>query len=254
MALANESRNAVVTDWFWAEGTFRQVGLGVYTKGPRRNQRCVVKRSKMTSSVEFDGDLKAVDLAIRIVEQFNAQGLANVFMNRPEVWQIDASKEKLLVEPFIDNFKKFNSNSGWKSDEKQDDSLLMQSLSHFSYHVTEGQCVLCDLQGGVAENRVVLTDPVVLSRTNNFGKTDLGHRGIDNFFSTHICNKFCRPFWKRPRNAMRYFNVTPSTAGFKDTVATTAPPLLHRANSAPTTPTKPFRLQPKPTTPNITYQ
>lgn len=38
----------------------------------------------------------------------------------------------------------------------------MQSLSHFGYHVTGGNYVLCDLQGGVYHREVVLSDPVIL--------------------------------------------------------------------------------------------
>jgi hypothetical protein len=42
---------------------------------------------------------------------------------------------------------------------------VMQALSHFSYHQSGGQHVLCDLQGGVYRDGIVLTDPAVLSRT-----------------------------------------------------------------------------------------
>jgi hypothetical protein len=38
--------------------------------------------------------------------------------------------------------------------------------------------VLCDLQGGVYSDGVVLTDPVVMSRDNSLGPTDLGPPGL----------------------------------------------------------------------------
>ena len=38
-------------------------------------------------------------------------------------------------------------------------------LSHYSYHVSNGAYLLCDLQGGVYKDGVVLTDPVVMSVT-----------------------------------------------------------------------------------------
>lgn len=74
----------------------------------------------------------------------------------------------------------------------------MQALSHFSYHMTGGNYVLCDLQGGIYRRHVVLTDPVLLSRRRVFGVTDLGPSGITSFFKRHQCNGFCRREWLRP--------------------------------------------------------
>ena len=91
-------------------------------------------------------------------------------------------------EPFIQNYTKFNSNSGW-ADDSTPWPRVMQALSHFSYHITSGQFVLCDLQGGIYSNAVVLTDPVILSRSKRFGVTDLGPQGISSFFSNHVCNE-----------------------------------------------------------------
>ena len=41
----------------------------------------------------------------------------------------------MLVEPYIENFMKFNSNSGKAEDVYE----VMQALSHFSYHHSEGE-------------------------------------------------------------------------------------------------------------------
>jgi hypothetical protein len=65
----------------------------------------------------------------------------------------------------------------------------------FSYHITGGNHVLCDLQGGIYQYMIVLSDPVILSRTRQYGVTDLGPAGISSFFSQHSCNKYCRPHW-----------------------------------------------------------
>jgi Alpha-kinase family len=57
---------------------------------------------------------------------------------------------------------------------------LMQALSHFSYHSTDGKYLLCDLQGGFYSasssnsTNIVLTDPVVNSTDACFGASDLG--------------------------------------------------------------------------------
>ena len=44
----------------------------------------------------------------------------------------------MLVEPYIENFMKFNSNSGKAEDVYE----VMQALSHFSYHHSEGEMCL----------------------------------------------------------------------------------------------------------------
>ena len=49
------------------------------------------------------------------------------------------------MEPFIENWEKFNSNTGWNN-EGTPWPRVMQALSHFSYHASAGSTVLCDLQ------------------------------------------------------------------------------------------------------------
>ena len=74
----------------------------------------------------------------------------------------------------------------------------MQALSHFSYHCSSGQFVLCDLQGGVYEHTVVLTDPVVCSRDGRYGAADLGHRVRAALaeFSPQLARNTCKVFQK----------------------------------------------------------
>jgi hypothetical protein len=88
----------------------------------------------------------------------------------------------------------------------------MQALSHFSYHASSGSVVLCDLQGSIYRDGVVLSDPVILSRDRRFGVTDLGSEGISNFFSSYQCNEFCRRDWQLPRDRRAYFRQTMGTS------------------------------------------
>lgn len=111
---------------------------------------------------------------------------------------------KVLVEPFIKNWEKFNSNTGWANNDNPW-PMVMQAISHFSYHITNGHMVLCDLQGGCYSDGVILTDPVILSNTRSFGVTDLGPKGISSFFSQHVCNSYCRPTWLKPQDKQKYF-------------------------------------------------
>lgn len=80
----------------------------------------------------------------------------------------------------------------------------VQAFSHFTYWNSRRKMLVCDLQGvkstcpdkdraGVFE----LTDPVIHYRSKSgrsqvYGRTDLGKRGIHSFFETHECNDVCR--------------------------------------------------------------
>lgn len=80
----------------------------------------------------------------------------------------------------------------------------VQAFSHFTYWNSRRKMLVCDLQGvksscsdkdcaGVFE----LTDPVIHYRSKSgrsqvYGRTDLGKRGIYAFFETHECNDVCR--------------------------------------------------------------
>jgi hypothetical protein len=148
----------------------------------------------------FDSDINAVKKAGELIEKFNDLGIVSkkVYLNEPEVWtgtQGRIHNTKLLVEPMIKGeYFEFNSNSGYAAS----DSDTMQALSHFTYHVSNGKYLLCDLQGGRYNGYYILTDPVILSTTKEFGGTDLGEEGINNFMAHHRCGRFCNPSWKMP--------------------------------------------------------
>ena len=82
--------------------------------------------------------------------------------------------------------------------------------------------MLCDLQGGIYQHDLVLSDPVILSRTREYGVTDLGANGISSFFFQHVCNDFCRPNWTKPFNPHQFFDAVQSTSMIRHTVSTAA--------------------------------
>ena len=93
----------------------------------------------------------------------------------------------MILEPMIRDFKKLNSNTGWciRDESLMDD--IAQALSHFSYHVTRGNQIICDIQGGNFNKGFALSDPVIMSnKKGQFGKTDLGKDGIITFFAHHV--------------------------------------------------------------------
>merc|ERR1711968_27131 len=109
----------------------------------------------------FEQDIKATKVAGKIIRKFNElQSPKMVYLNEPEVW-VDSKPEatgraaKTLCEPFIEEYRKFNSNTA-HIDEQYD---TMQALSHYSYHQSDGQRIVLDLQGGYYGDYYILTDP-----------------------------------------------------------------------------------------------
>jgi hypothetical protein len=214
----------------FASGAFRWVAKGRYTNGERAGQACVSKWFKsgaVFSADYFTLDIKAVDKALEIANRFNQLDIADkpVKINVPAVWRFtddahsDWAGQRVLCEPFIENYEKFNSNTGW-NDARREWAQVMQALSHFSYHISGGNYVLCDLQGGIYQQAVVLSDPVILSRTREYGVTDLGADGIVSFFSQHSCNGYCRPNWTAPANPRQLFKPVPGTTMIRRSVPT----------------------------------
>jgi hypothetical protein len=201
----------------FAEGTFRYASLGIFTDGPRCGEAAVFKFFKTGSVYEKDFfrlDIKAQDYAIPIVSEFQKLNAFTIpiQVSRARVFTNISSREKYLVEPYIENWQKFNSNTGWFCDSGDDSwSSVMQALSHFSYHSTGGGYLLCDLQGGIYEDKIVLSDPVIMSRDGRFGVTDLGLRGIENFFAKHQCNSFCCRTWALPKNCRHWSQAEKGT-------------------------------------------
>ncbi|KAI9644947.1 hypothetical protein NHQ30_006982 [Ciborinia camelliae] len=136
----------------FASGTFKNVWEGRYTSGSRDDQRCVAKEFKSGSVFEksyFDGELRIISRAQAIIDDFNAAHIlpgpnVNILLNTPAIWTYEGGP-LTLVEPMIENFQKFNSNSGWASMDRRHDA--MKALSHFSYHNSNREFLLCDLQG-----------------------------------------------------------------------------------------------------------
>jgi len=206
----------------FAQGQFRWVASGQYNDGGSMNgKKCVSKWFKTGATFEstyFDLDIEAVDKAIELVAGFNEEEIVRgiIRVNRPAVWRFTDkcgpawAGKKLLDEPYIHNYQRFNSNTGW-SNTKFLWGKIMQALSHFSYHITGGKAMLVDLHGGVYPNGAILTNPVILSADRSYGVTDLGPRGISSFFASHTCTVFCRRSWSKPTDTKRYYSSVETT-------------------------------------------
>lgn len=105
--------------------------------------------------------------------------------------------EWIMVEPFLaGKFTKFNCNNGQVGAYKDH---VLQAFSHHTYHVSNGQMVLADVQGVEKEDMIILTDICILSRKSGmFGEMDLGEDGLVKFMMNHECNQYCDPKWLKP--------------------------------------------------------
>ena len=213
----NQSSKATLKlEYVFAEGAFKNVHEGSYVGGPRNGQRCVGKIFKSGSVFKesfFDAELKVVEKALEIINQFNDDRIINksIWLNKPTVWTFDEwsdrSGEKVLVEPMISNFEKFNSNTAWTPQQSSPWIDVMQALSHYSFHISNATLLFCDLQGGVYKDGFVITDPVIMSMNQEYGPTDLGSKGISTFFSRHKCNTYCESHWMTPADKRVYFKT-----------------------------------------------
>lgn len=77
--------------------------------------------------------------------------------------------------------------------------LAVQALTHYSFHISGGNFLLCDLQGAVVDGTVVLADPVTTSRLRQFGPKDLGPAALTAYMKLHTCTPACGKDWNVPK-------------------------------------------------------
>lgn len=150
-ARRNDAFDCTYERVIYARGTFRNVRLGRYTRGRRTGQKCVAKFFRNTRDINvdeyFDADEAVTRKTIEFLSSWNSRRIVSkpIRVNHPDVWTNDAGM-RYTVEPFIAGFQKFNSNTGWTVGGASW-AEVMQALSHYTYHITSGHFVLCDLQG-----------------------------------------------------------------------------------------------------------
>lgn len=100
------------------------------------------------------------------------------------------------VEPYLKGlYKKYSNNFGFVS---EDDRSTPHAFSHFTHQLSQGQILICDIQGVEGEGQAydLYTDPQIHSNLGRgiykYGNGDMGIDGIRQFFATHRCNNICR--------------------------------------------------------------
>jgi hypothetical protein len=206
------------------EGAFRVCVKGTFVGGNRNTQEAACKRFKsMYRSLEvefFAQDFKIADRTIRTADLWNStcDFDKEMLISRGAIHQTKAGT-KHLVEPLIRNYEKFTSNNGWIGNTSDWQVRCMEAFTHFSYHESGGQLIVCDIQGRYKYNRFdkkksrfELGDPAICSRRRLYGPTDLGEKGIDSFFDNHACNEFCEDHWARPKRTTQWFPRSQGTS------------------------------------------
>jgi hypothetical protein len=82
------------------------------------------------------------------------------------------------------------------------DDDIPQAFSHYSYVYSKHDRLVCDIQGVLHHNPPLfeLTDPAIHSEEKGqFGKTDFGGKGMQEFFKTHECNPLCKVLFPNTR-------------------------------------------------------
>ena len=81
------------------------------------------------------------------------------------------------------------------TDERKLEDVLM-TFTHWTYHRTNHQELVCDIQGGYNEedNVFQLTDPAIhhANTLEHVGRTDHGNKGIKSIMQAHRCNWLCK--------------------------------------------------------------
>ncbi|XP_005110970.1 uncharacterized protein LOC101848558 [Aplysia californica] len=87
----------------------------------------------------------------------------------------------------------------------------LQAFTHFSYHVSHGKLVICDVEGVETKDGFRLKTPTIHSTAKKFGISDKGEKGIEEVFRHHTCNDICQGMIKpqnqggdRPRELTSY--------------------------------------------------
>ena len=217
--------------WNWSdklgEGTFKEAYMGAVEGegdyyGFEPGQKLVlkfIKPEKYNSGIRITpADIASQKLAQTYAEKFVHQHRPNRGGERMDVFfrvgkLVASSKEhfqskrrmvlkneSMLVElPLYGKFEKFNSNTGWSSGV----GLLPDAFSHWTWVVSNGEHLVCDLQGhrgfpdgvllgGKRRHYYAFSDPAILSRAGTYGDADLGLQGQARWFRNHVCNDFCR--------------------------------------------------------------
>ena len=218
MVVKNKGSRAIPGDVFHTTA-HRTTRYGFYEGGAGR---CVIKEhsASTTSRRAYRHEEANFAAAVPILEAFQRQHCGRghavqLRIHEPAIWTYDEGPKKgarALVEPFLPTFRKFNSNTGVSAllaasastgGVSQVAHPIPDALTHFSFHHTSGERLLCGLQGQVGEGaggavRYTFTGVAICSRVGERnGETDMGGGAMKEFFRRHVCGAYCARSWRK---------------------------------------------------------
>lgn len=197
-----DTRRATFNPTSFAEGRFRRAYKGTWTAPLWDEGRsCVVKECKASytwKATDWDETVKITEKAKELANEFNTQ----VRTNRPITYtnvhvmkvveKFDDKPPKLneyvTCEDYIEGeFNKWCNNYGYIGS----GSTSLPAFMHWSWWYTDSELMVADLQGVRKDRSYLLTDPVIMSLSGNYGATDTSVEGMAMFFMNHQCNSLC---------------------------------------------------------------
>jgi len=154
-----------------------------------KTNQYAAKLSKQTVPADrYFEDVKMQVLCKELGNKFNNQG-APKRVEFLMAWVLQVTRGNDIViyglEPFIEGeFKKLNSNFGVVLTDRN----TPQAFSHFTYEHSSHNLLVIDIQGVDDQ----YTDPQIHTKDGKgYGLGNMGHRGIERFLKTHVCNPIC---------------------------------------------------------------
>eukprot|EP00906_Rhabdomonas_costata_P037192 RCo052289 len=141
---------------------------------------CKISKDPNEDTSAYFMDVEMQTFANRVAEEFNKRNPPKrvQFVKAFLIRCLERQNQPLLqVEPHLTgNYIKHTNNYGFISDE---DRNTPQAFSHFSYCLSGGDYLICDIQGV----NDMYTDPQIHSKDGKgFGKGNLGVEGMLKFF------------------------------------------------------------------------
>ncbi|CAF3906586.1 unnamed protein product [Rotaria sordida] len=189
----------------FAKGSIRFAFYGQYSSDDSPFVDVVFKEfastdPKANTFIVYQEHLEIQAIAQFLAEQFNAEQ-QRLFRNFIPIIYADADLIQQTINPLKiyqverrmhQEWRKWNNNSGGVS--LSEYSTILQAFSHWTYHITSGRLMVVDLQGVKVDRAYLLTDPALhcndLLRFRET-RTNLGVKGMRQFFRTHVCSDVC---------------------------------------------------------------
>lgn len=198
----------------FAEGAFRYA-FKAYTMENYVNKQYVIKKFKSSTwkNVAHSYGMSLEEHTRKQIQMhMAAQAITNRLKKRTKslasfeqffiynnVYVANLANEPVTVEPFVPGNFKYINNDGVPVQNKvpleKDLYAKAECLAHFSYQDSQERLLLVDLQGSdytLYDPEIATSNDLEMDNERYFCSGNLNEMAIDNFFSQHKCNLYCK--------------------------------------------------------------